>query len=424
LPDHGLHIDGIPVEGEAAPPSVEDLARIMEEAHAQGLSMIPVGGGTQLHLGNPPRSARLALHTRQLGGVVEYEPGNLTVSARAGTTLQELQEILGKENQFLPLDPPHPQRATLGGLLATNASGPLRFRYSTLRDMLLGIKIVHANGTQTHAGGKLVKNVTGYDMCKLYAGSMGTLGIISEMTLKVQPKSEAVASVMVTYPALRAALESAQSLLRSDLMPDAMEALNGAAFAAATGTSLTAPWILMLRFGETDAAVRWQVDRLRELTPSLGGSVLNVLGTVESAEFWQRMASARAPLDDGETLWLKCSILYQHAAEAERRMSEFGERMQAHALLFCHVGTTILHGRYTWPEGGCPAADLARAITELRDHCVSAGGHLLVEKARPDVKRGLDVWGYETPALELMRRIKSQFDPKGLLNPGRFVGGI
>ncbi len=424
MPEHVLHIDGIPVEREAVPRSVEELAQVMEGAYAHDLSMIAVGGGTQLHLGNPPRSARLALHTRQLRGVVEYEPGNLTVSVRAGTTLQELQEVLGSENQFLPLDPPHPQRATIGGLLATNASGPLRFRYSTLRDMLLGIKIVHANGTQTRAGGKLVKNVTGYDMCKLYAGSMGTLGVISEMTFKVLPKSEAVATVMVTYPALRAALEATQCLLHADLMPDAMEALNGAAFAAATGTSLAAPWVLLLRFGETDAAVRWQLDRLRELTPAGGGSVLNVLDTVESAEFWHHMASARAPSDHGNDLWLKCSVLYQSAAETERHMTEFGERLQARTLLFCHAGTTILHGRYGWPDGDCEAADLTRAIAELRGHCISAGGHLVVEKARPEVKRGLDVWGYQTPALELMRRIKSQFDPKGLLNPGRFVGGI
>ncbi len=424
MPESALHIDGVPVESEVAPQSAAELAQVMKEACTCKLSMIPVGGGTQLFLGNPPRSADLALHTRQLRGVVEYEPDNLTAAVRAGTTLQELQEILARENQFLPLDTPHPQRATIGGLLATNASGPLRFRYGTLRDMLLGIEIVHANGARTRAGGKLVKNVSGYDMCKLYAGSLGTLGVISEMTFKVQPKPEAVATAMVACPALPAALETTQCLLRADLMPDAMEAVNDAAFAAATGMASAAPWVLLLRFGETDAAVRWQLDRLRILAPEAGGEVVNVLGTAESGEFWQNVASARSPLEGTNDLWFRCSVLYQSMAETSRRMSGWGERLQAKMLMFCHAGSMILHGRYRWPDGDCAAEELARAVAELRRYCVSVGGHLVVEKARPEVKHSLDVWGYETPALEMMRRIKSGFDPQGLLNPGRFVGGI
>jgi len=424
LPGNMPEIDGVPVEREAVPQSVEELAQAAKEAYAQNLSMVAVGGGTQLHLGNPPRSVRLALHTRQLRGVVEYEPGNLTVSVRAGTILQELQDLLGRENQFLPLDPPHPERATIGGLLATNASGPIRFRYGTARDLLLGIQVVHADGTQTRAGGKLVKNVTGYDMCKLYIGSLGTLGIISELTFKVQPKSEAIATVMLAYPTLRAALEATQRFLRADLMPDALEAWNSAAFQTIAEGAEGAPWALLLRFGETDAAVRWQLDRLRELVSSGGGSILNVLGTAESEEIWRRAASARAPSADGADLWLKLSALHQSITDMERRMVELGERLQARTLLFCHAGTSILYGRYHWVQSECECGEMARAIVELRRQCTAIGGHLVVEKVRPEVKRGLDVWGYEAPALELMRRVKKQFDPKGLLNPGRFVGGI
>ena len=419
-----MHIDGIPIEREATPESVEELAHVVREACDDGLSMVAVGGGTRLHLGNPPHSARLALHTGRLRGVVEYEPDNMTVSVRAGTPLQELQDSLSSRKQFLPLDPPHSERATLGGLVATNASGPIRFRYGTVRDMLIGIRVVHADGTQTRAGGKLVKNVTGYDMCKLYTGSLGTLGIISELTFKVQPKSEAVATAVLAYPSLHAALEATQSFLRADLMPDAIEALNCPAFEALTGDRDVAPWILLLRFGDADAAVRWQLDCLRAIAPAGGGEVLNALGTQESEELWRRAASARERQGNGKELLLKCSVLYQSTVAAGRRMVEIGLRLQARTLLFCHAGTSIIYGLYEWPDEGCDAGDLVREIADLRRQCTAAGGHLVVEKAQPEVKQRLDVWGYEAPALDVMRRIKLQFDPKGLLNPGRFVGGI
>ncbi len=420
LPD----IDGVPIEREESPESVQELARTMNDAHSAGLSMIPVGGGTKLHLGNPPRSARLAVHTHRLRGIAEYEPGNLTVTARAGTTVQELQDALKAANQFLPLDPPDPEHATLGGVVVCNTSGPIRFRFGTVRDMLIGIRIAHADGTVTKAGGKLVKNVTGYDMCKLYTGSLGTLGIVSEVTLKVQPMAEAIATVIVAYPSFRAALEATQIFIREDLTPDAMEAFNSGAFEALAGDSQTVPWLLGLRFGETDGAVRWQVDRVRTLARDGDGTVLTVLDTGESIEFWRRAASAREESSPASTILVKCSVLYQSAAETERRMADLGARLGVRTLLFCHAGTCVFYGRYECPGSNGDAADLRREIGDLRGHCVAAGGHLVLEKAPLAVKQGLDVWGYHAPAVALMRRIKSQFDPKGLLNPGRFVGGI
>jgi glycolate oxidase FAD binding subunit len=424
MPEGILHVDGIQIERHESPSSMEELASIMRDAHERGLSVIPLGGGTQLHLGNPPRAAHVGLHTSKLSGIVEYEPGNLTVTVRAGTPLQELQDTLGRENQFLPLDPPHPDRATLGGIVAANTSGPIRFRYSTVRDMLIGIRAVHADGTRTHAGGKLVKNVTGYDMCKLYAGSLGTLGIFSEMTFKVQPASETVATGVIGYPALRPLLEFTQAGLRADLSPDALEAWNDRAWQALPGSVGTAPWILMMRFGETDASVRWQVDRMHEIAASTGGTILNVAGSHESHEFWRVAASAREIGGTNDELWLKCSVLYRAVPEFERRMIDLGEHLGAQTRLYCHAGTIVLFGRYDWPDGGCGAEEVVREVLELRRHCAAAGGHLVVEKAPPEVKRALDVWGYDAPALALMLAIKRQFDPKGLLNPGRFVGGI
>ena len=419
-----LEIDGVGVPREETPESPQELARIMSEVHDAGTPMAAVGGGTKLHIGNLLTSACVAVRTGRLSGIVEYEPDNLTVSALAGTPLRELQETLRANNQFLPLDPPFSERVTLGGTVACNSSGPLRFRYGTVRDMLIGIGIVHADGTTTKAGGKLVKNVSGYDMCKLYAGSLGTLGIFTTLTFKVQPISDAAATVMLGYASLREALEATQALLRADLAPDAMEALSGAAFAQLTGDAPVAPWVLLVRFGDADAAVRWQVDRLREIASAGGGKIANALGTQESEAFWGRAASARENCNGGEVLLMKCSVMYKSASLTGQFLADLGSRLQARTMIYCHCGSCILYGRYEWPEGGCSGEVLLREIAALRRHCAAGGGHAVVEKIRPDVKRALDVWGFQGPAVELMHRIKNEFDPNGLLNPGRFVGGI
>ncbi len=419
-----LVIDGVRAEREETPGCAEELAEVMREAYGMGLSMAPVGGGTKLHLGNPPHSAAVAIRTGGLRGIVDYEPGNLTISARAGTTMRELQEILQSHNQFLPLDPPHPDLATIGGLAASNASGPIRFRYGTLRDMLIGVQIVHSDGTRTKAGGKLVKNVTGYDLCKLYIGSLGTLGIISELTFKVQPKPAEITTVPVAYSSMRTALEAAQKCLDAGIMPDAAEAWDAGAYHAITGEDCRVPWMLVFRFGETHAMVRGQAERMRDIAGGCGGILFDVLETRKSEEFWQRAVSARERPSGQTDLWLKCSTLRRHAADLGRRMRELGERLGAGTRLFCHTAPSILYGRYELPAGSAGTGGQQREIEALRCDCAARGAHLVIEKALPEVKRGLDVWGYRAAALALMQRIKAQFDPKGLLNPGRFVGGI
>ena len=345
-----IELDGFTVLETESPGSPEELSEIVKRASEAGKVMIPVGGGTKLHLGNPPRSAQLAVHSGRLRGVVEYEPDNMTVSVLAGTPLNELQSALQQGNQFLPLDPPHPDRATVGGIVACNSSGPLRFRYGTIRDLLIGVKLVHADGTPTKAGGKLVKNVTGYDMCKLYTGSLGTLGILSELIFKVQPRSESVATLFVAYPSLKTALEAAQLFLRSDLLPDAMEAWNkeGIESLSPSWNAAEKPWVLMLRFGEVEAAVRWQIERLKDAVSKTQGEIFRILETQESLEFWERAASAREASNAGEEVLVKCSVLYQSAAETAERIAEAGKELGATTALFCHAGTYIIYGRYRW----------------------------------------------------------------------------
>ncbi len=419
-----LEIDEIPVEREEAPSSADELSRVLKHASETATPLVPVGGGTKLHLGNPPRSARLAVRTGRLRGIVEYEPDNMTVSALSGTPLQELQDVLREKGQFLPLDAPRPAEATIGGLVACNTSGPIRFRYGTIRDFLIGVKIVHADGVRTKAGGKLVKNVTGYDMCKLYTGSLGTLGILSELTFKVQPRQEAAASVILSYPSPQSALEATQAFLRAELLPDAMELWNAPALEGITDEPMPAAWILMIGLSEVIPAVRWQVSRLKEVLAATGGTLLRELDSVDSESWWQRAASAREISLEGEEAAVKCSVMYQSTAETVLRMEEMGGRLGARLRIYCHAGSYVVYGRYQWATAGPTPETLRGELETLRAYCAARAGHMVVERVRPAVKAGFDVWGYDAPALEIMRRIKQQFDPKGILNPGRFVGGI
>ena len=338
-----IELDGFTLLEAETPGSPEELSDTVKRAAQAGKVMIPVGGGTKLHLGNPPRSAHLAVQSGRLRGVVEYEPDNMTVSVLAGTSLKELQDVLKQSNQFLPLDPPHPDRATVGGIVACNSSGPLRFRYGTVRDLLIGVKLVHADGTQTKAGGKLVKNVTGYDMCKLYTGSLGTLGILSELIFKVQPRSESVATQFVAYPSLKSALEATQLFLRSDLLPDAMEAWNHEAMETLSlaWSPGEKPWVLMLRFGEVEAAVQWQVERLKDVVSKTQGEIVGTLALQDSLEFWERAGSAREAPSAGDEVLVKCSVLYQSTADIAQRIEEAGKELGARQRSFAMPGRTL-----------------------------------------------------------------------------------
>jgi glycolate oxidase FAD binding subunit len=417
-------VDSVEILAEETPANTRELARLMRRAWEDGIPMIPVGGGTKLHIGNTPPSAPMVIRTTGLRGVVEYEPDNMTVSALAGTTLGELQEILQRARQFLPLDPPLPEQATLGGLVAANASGPIRFRYGTLRDFLIGIKILFPDGTETKAGGKLVKNVTGYDMCKLYTGSFGTLGILTELTFKVQPIPESHATALLAFPSFQSAHAATLDVMHADLLPEAMEIWNRRALEGALQQAFDDAWYLLIRLGEVSPAVIWQLQRLQGIVPGTQGSLKGTVDTLQTVRVWRAIASAREGGSPGETALVKCSTLREGSPQIAAQLESMARTLEAELSLYCHAGNDILYGRMDWEDKPPDAEVLRGELLGLRMLCHSTGGHMVVERVASAVKQGLDVWGYDAPALDLMRRIKREFDPKGLLNPGRFVGGI
>jgi glycolate oxidase FAD binding subunit len=404
-------VDGVPPRWLARPGSLDEVGKVMSLASAAGLSVAPRGSGSALDLGAPPARLDLVVDLSRLVAILDYVPADMVATVQAGVTLDLLARELGKHGQMLALDPYGGGSRTVGGVLATNASGQRRFRYGTGRDLLLGARFVQADGTVTWGGSKVVKSVTGYDIPKLLTGSLGTLGVIVEATLRLHPVQPASGSWLFSFTSREAAAELVAAVLASSLEPERLAWLNAGALG---------------RIGSerTEAAVAVSVATVAEAVTSQGallGSMASRLGARVSAlaaGFWTRMGGA-----------LASSIVVKLASEIRRLPFWAGEVervISRHGLtvsLVGEAGNGILRAAV---EGSVAPDTWAREIVApLREALAAEGGSLVVERAPLYLKSAADVWGpIPDVALAVMRRLKAEFDPHGVLNPGRFVGGL
>jgi glycolate oxidase FAD binding subunit len=278
----------LPVE---QPASAAELGEVVRRSAAAGQAVYPVGGRTQLGYGLPPNRPGVALDTRGLARVIDYPARDMTVTVQAGITVAALQQLLATENQRLPLDVPRAEQATLGGLLAANTSGPRRLGWGTARDYVIGVSVVNDEGHEVKAGGRVVKNVAGYDLCKLYVGSLGTLGVITQVTLKLRPRPERDA--LLTLPCTA---EEAGPLLdrlhASRTRPVCVELLNPAAARRLDPEACPSSWAVLVGYEDTAEALSWQVQQLvRELCPSRD---VNARVATAAAPLWQRLVERPA----------------------------------------------------------------------------------------------------------------------------------
>jgi glycolate oxidase FAD binding subunit len=407
-------IDGrsLPVH---APQTVDELRRIVADAVARKLAVYPIGGRTMLSFGLPPARDGLAVDTTGLGRVIDYPSRDMTITVEAGIRVAKLQEILQAEGQRLPVDVPRAHDATIGGAIATNTSGSRRYGFGTLRDYVIGISVVDAAGRESKAGGRVVKNVAGYDLCKLYTGSFGSLGIISQVTLKLRPLCEASAIAWIQLPHNDAASEAIERLARSATRPSAIDVLNPpAAECVAPGAAppiASGRWVLVVGFEETCDAVAWQRSKLIE---ELDGLVQSCVWFEDSKSLpiWRSLAEFQ--LREGTTLSFKANVKSSASFEfldAVRRLS-IPWSAQAHAgngVVFGHVAV---------------ADDLlavSSSLSELRARAVAMKGNLIVRHCPTEWKSQLAIWGEPRGDTWLMRDLKRKLDPDGVLNPGRFV---
>ncbi len=394
-------VDGVAPSFVVEPVSTEEISELMKLANDQDLAVAPRGGGTTMSLGNPPRELDLILSTARMNAVVEHVPGDQVVRVQSGIRFGDLQERLAGSDQMLGVDPPEVGNgATVGGLVATNSSGPRRYRYGTIRDLIIGITVVLADGTVAKAGGKVVKNVAGYDLSKLFTGSLGTLGVIAECNFRLHPRPETARTVAVELPDTASAGAASQAILHAQIVPSAVELF-------------------------------WS-DETRLLTVLIEGIPSGVEAQAEATSYiLGGFGEVRTLTDDevepssplgagGDGVAVKISAPPAELAGVLDSTLGASSRLGVTPRITGHAGTGVT---YVGLSGGDEEAR-AGVVEELREIWLRRGGSVIVREASPAFKERVEAWGPIGTRLDLTRRVKEKFDPRGILNPGRFVGGI
>jgi glycolate oxidase FAD binding subunit len=353
------------------PATAEELAKCLREASDARLAVIPVGGGRASQMGDPPERADVELHTRRLDRVLEHSQADMVVSVEAGITLEALQAELHKARQFIPLDPFNSPGHTIGGLLATGWAGPLRQRYGSARDFLIGIRVAMPDGRLASAGGRVVKNVSGYDLMKLHLGALGSLGVIVAASFKVFPAPLHDVTLAAAPSSIEEAWASVDRALALPLLPSALELFSSGR--------------VLARFMGSPEAVKRMAQEL---------------GWAESdPEAWLEH-SKRAP-----AIWARIAVPRGNLREVVSGLPSGAEWWGSPGLGIAHwsIGSDSGH------------------VTQARSATEAAGGTLVLMAAPIALRKEIGAWGTPPPTLELMRRIKQAFDPGHVLNPGRFV---
>lgn len=396
-------VDGVMPKLICTPATAEQLAdavRICSEAQA---TLAPWGGGTAMILGNPPRTIDVVVKTTELNRVIEHDHANLTATMQGGIALNALQSTLAPQKQFVPFDPPLPARSTVGGIVAANLNGARRGSYGSVRDLVIGMKVVLASGEIVKAGGKVVKNVAGYDMCKLFTGSLGTLGIIAELTMRVAP-IPAHSATIIANGTLTNVAECASELIRTKLLPTIEYLISGGE---------TASWQLAVGFDGFAETVKRQTKDLMVMAQRLG-LTQELIDGARQQDFWQAIADLPVSHD---RLIYRLIVPRGALTQTISTILEWIKIQPAPAICADVAMGTV----WLVIPANHPALELFPRLIALAQQ---QRGHAVIFAAPPPLKKSIDVWGPITPAHALMRKIKQEFDPAGLLNPGRFVGGL
>lgn len=381
-------VAGRPPETVVAPASLDELRDLVAER--DGRTLVPVGAGTQLELGGAPRKPFALVDVRKaLAGEVEHEPADLTAVAPAGVTLGELDAQLAGSGQRLPLDPPHAGQATLGGVLAVGTGGPLRTRHGLPRDFVLGMTVLRADGELVKAGGRVVKNVTGYDLMRLWCGSLGTIGIVTSVAVRVLPRVETI-DLRFETETLAEGQALAERFLRADLRPELLDL--------------------------TREEGRWVgVVRLTEGAVPKGESIAEVDLAPSSEDAY--LAARDLGFGPAEALTMRASCPTSAIGSTAAALEALG----ASRVLVRPLAREV---RATWEEASLPDGEaIGGAVGRLRAGLAASGGALVAERIPNELRGALDPWG-RPPTFARMAAVKAAFDPDGRLNAGRYVGGL
>ena len=391
-------VDGVQPDLVARPTSTAEVSEVMRAAAAHGLVVVPRGRGTKITWGAPPARADVVVDTSGLDQVLEHAAGDLVAGAQAGTRLAALQEVVAGAGQRLAIDETVPG-ASIGGTIAAATSGPGRVATGTVRDLLIGVTVVRADGVVAKAGGRVVKNVAGYDLGKLVIGSFGTLAVVTEAMFRLHPEPDARSYVSVPVADPAEAHRRTQDVVHSQVVAGAVEL----DWSAGAGTlTLMLQGVARGVEGRTSTALR-----------VLGDSAT---ASTRAPEGWGRYPWDLGATGDDRRVDMKLAFALSGLSDVLTAVDAAGVPVRLRGS----AGAGVV---YASMPGDTDVAQAGAVVERLRATCAKHGGSLVVLDAPAAVKRGLDVWG-PVPALDLMRRVKDQFDPDHRLAPGRFVGGI
>lgn len=374
-------IDGLEPKRHLAATTVDDVASCIREANASRQAVVVWGGGTRMEVGDPPERYDLALDLSGLRGVIAHEPADLTVTVLAGTTMSELAAALAPHGQRWPVEVADPDRATVGGTIASAAAGPSRLRYFHQRDRTIGCSAVLGDGTLTRAGGRVVKNVTGYDLTRLYSGSFGTLAVLVELTLKLDPIPERTVTLRADLPDPSMGYRAARELTAARLPLDALAVLMG------------------------------DVDD--ELCPTWTALYVRLAGTAAAVERLRTAVQRYAPFSETPgAVWTRVASLPARSRSSLRASWPPSEQIEVYPeRAVWYAGVDLMYLLDSTID--------AEHIRAVRAGLERSGGALVVERAPAEVRRAVGTWGTPRLPLEIARRLRSAFDPNGVLAPGR-----
>src|SRR5215210_699710 len=387
-----VSIDGIVTSDFVAPGNAQEAAEALAAIAALDQAVSPVGSGTALNLGNPPERVDCILSTEHLAGVIDYEPTDLVLSVGAGARFGDVQALLAEHGQRLPLDPPGGADATIGGLIATGRWGPLRYSAGTLRDLLIGISVAHPSGTVSKAGGMVVKNVSGYDMPRLYLGSLGTLGVVVSANFKVLPRPRAEATVITAYD------EPAKAFSAANGLHNGREPI-----AALEVAFLEGAWHLAARVEGRDETVAAVAGRIEAIA---GGDVTRVEET-ESASWWASYVAKQHVAQDESAVLVRCGVRPKETAVLATSMAAaLNEIGIATPYLAASPGLGAVVARLEFGREGSSSllAEVQGILLDLADTAT-------ILAAPSSWKQGIDVWGRRPEGFDVMRTLREQFDP-------------
>lgn len=427
--------DGMSPSVVAKPADPAQIAEVLRFAASEKLAVIPSGSGTKLGIGSLPARYDIALDVSRLNRIQAYDPQDLTLGVDPGVKIADLLGVLAEQKQFLPLAVAYSERATVGGIVAANSSSPLRHAYGGVRDFCLGMEFVTGEGVAAKSGGRVVKNVTGYDLHKLLIGSLGTLGVITRVNFRTFPLQPAQGTFVATFPSAVGAFNFCIAIAHSPLAPQIVEVANPAAARILLETDSTphaasriaaSQWAVIISAAGQAEIVQRSASEIGRMASKASAEELIPLDESESPSVLARIREfPRLILEAAQAAIFRIGVLPSAMARLTSDLDAIATRSGAELLILARASGLIYAAVIV--KGGGSAASIEQAAAQIFRACEAPeiGALAMLEWAPPQVKAACGgVWGKPRPDFGLMRKVKQSFDPGGVLSPGRFAGGI